>query len=210
MPDHNNTATLCATHLHVAREESMRLRDDDALSECYVVLVEAAASWDPTRGLTFEEWARRLMRTRVRRRIMDKRIIHVPWRVRQQLADTMTALEGSGSDITAPSIVKLPRTIMNAAWATRPVSMSGVEEAVRGVVDPPERPPHGMSWSLLLRYGFDGGGMRSAREVSALTGVSAEEVLLEEAEFLERHGVRSPVSAEAESTGNGAASSVAG
>jgi DNA-directed RNA polymerase sigma subunit (sigma70/sigma32) len=185
MKEELHSTTLCAAHLHVAHEEARRLKDDDALSECYMALVEAAASWDDNHGLTFERWARHLMRTRVRRRLMDKRVIRVPWRIRHQLADAMAELERTGKDVTDRSSREQATALVSASWAFRPAWIehvridTGTEEQLWQEV------PCGLSWVVALRYGYDGGGMRSAREVALLTGLTPERILQEEAEFLD-------------------------
>lgn len=190
MKNHHNQEErqLAASHLAVAQQEAKRLRvGDEGLAECYLILVEAAASWNESIGVPFEQWARQLIRLRTRRRMMDQRVIKIPARIRTRIAVLIDDLSRDGRDLDSPTLLPYDVSLLAAINALNPISIDrvDVEHEPAGSVTHPEVLTE-MDDMLLLRYGEDGGGLRTAREVAELEGVAVADVLRTDALFMQK------------------------
>jgi hypothetical protein len=175
---------LAEQHAAIARHEARRLgRGEEGLSECYLALVEAACEWDPTADVPFEAWARHLIRLRTRRRLSDQRIITVPWRVRSRLAELIDELDKEGKGPLEPSLHPIDPTLFAAirAITVRPIP-DGAEI--------PEQEELSLStndalpeWAR-LRYGYDGLGLKTVKEVASMLSMETHVVLALDAALL--------------------------
>jgi hypothetical protein len=182
--DYASREDLTLAHLDLARQEARRLgTSDEWLSESYLALVEAAASWDPERGVPFSAWARQLIRYRSRRRVAQRRVVAIPGRLRSQIASLVDDLERAGKDLESRSAVRHDAALLAAL---RVLHIAPLEDHDVAHQTEPSRhsAPEGLSWALQLRYGFDGGGLRSAREVSVITGTAVVQILREDAAYI--------------------------
>ena len=181
---------LAEQHTGIARREARRLRrGDEGLSECYLVLVEAACEWDPAADVPFEAWATRLIRLRTSRRLSNQRIIAVPWRVRARLAAMLEDLDAQGRSGLDPCLDVRDQVLTDALNAVSVQWLhAGVDvperalDAELAVIDLP-------SWAL-VRYGYDGMGLKTVAEVATTIGMSTAEVLTLDAQLLRSLGSR--------------------
>jgi hypothetical protein len=179
---------LAEQHVDIARREARRLRrGDEGLSECYLALVEAACEWDPGADVPFEAWATRLIRLRTGRRLANHRVIAVPWRVRARLAAMLEDLDTQGRAGLDPCrevrdpVLTAALNAVSVQWLHADVDLPA--HATDTELAVPDLP----AWAL-VRYGYDGLGMKTAKEVAEAIGASTEEVLALDAQLLRSLG----------------------
>lgn len=194
MPQHHNQEDqeLAVSHLAVAHQEAKRLRaGEEGLAECYLILVEAAASWNESTGVPFEQWARQLIRLRSRRRMMDQRVIRVPARIRARVALLVEDLSREGRELDSRTSHRCDVSLLAAVNALSPVPIDDVDVELASCTDvATTRDVAELEGLLLLRYGDDGGGLRTAREVAEIEGVEVADVLRADALFIQKMRLR--------------------
>jgi hypothetical protein len=100
-----------------------------------------------------------------------------------RIAALIEELDRGGHDLSSPTTTRHDQTLVSALNALSPATLDGIDAAVDEANDIDDFGEE-LSETLRLRYGFDGGGMRSVREVAAITGVSVPDVLREDATYI--------------------------
>ena len=123
---------------------------------------------------------------------MDQRVIRVPARIRARVALLVEDLSREGRELDSRTSHHCDFSLLAAVNALSPVPIDEVDVELVSCVDVVATGVVAeLEGLLLLRYGDDGGGLRTAREVAEIEGVEVADVLRADALFIQKMRLRS-------------------